>query len=178
MVKIRLRRMGAKKQPYYRLVVQDSRSPRDGKFIEIIGNYNPRTDPPTLEVEAERALYWLGVGAQPSEAVRRMFDKLGLLSQVSAARQGQPVGQTADQAASAVTFPVTLEPDDLPTVEEDEELELDMFEGAEEAEEAEDEWESDMETSDEIDDLDDDDWEAEVDDTDDDTDDEPIEDDE
>jgi len=88
MVKIRLRRTGAKKQPSYRVVVTDSRSPRDGKFIEIIGHYNPRTEPPTVEVDAERALYWLSVGAQPSEAVKRMLDKMGILAQVPAVRKG------------------------------------------------------------------------------------------
>jgi small subunit ribosomal protein S16 len=88
MVKIRLRRTGAKKQPHYRVVVTDSRSPRDGKFIEIIGHYNPRTEPPTVEIKAERALYWLSVGAQPSEAVKRMLDKMGILAQVPAVRKG------------------------------------------------------------------------------------------
>jgi len=89
MVKIRLRRTGAKKQPSYRVVVTDSRSPRDGKFIEIIGHYNPRTEPPTVEVDAERALYWLSVGAQPSEAVKRMLDRMGILAQVPAVRKGE-----------------------------------------------------------------------------------------
>ena len=88
MVKIRLRRTGAKKQPHYRVVVTDSRSPRDGKFIEIIGHYNPRTEPPTVEIDAERALYWLSVGAQPSEAVKRMLDKMGVMAQVPAVRKG------------------------------------------------------------------------------------------
>ncbi len=76
MVKIRLRRVGAKKQPYYRVVVTDARSPRDGKFIETIGNYNPRTEPPTMVIDLERARYWLSVGAQPTDAVRRILDKL------------------------------------------------------------------------------------------------------
>ena len=88
MVKIRLRRTGAKKQPHYRVVVTDSRSPRDGKFIEILGHYNPRTEPPTVEIDAERALYWLSVGAQPSEAVKRMLDKMGIMAQVPAVRKG------------------------------------------------------------------------------------------
>jgi len=172
MVKIRLRRMGAKKQPSYRIVVQDSRAARDGKPIETIGNYNPRTEPPTLELDAERALYWLSVGAQPTEAVRRMLDKLGLLTAVSLGQSGQPA------AAVPAPLPLAVEGEELPAVEEDEELELDMFEEVEESDEAEDEWEADLETSDEIDDLDDDDWEAEVDDTDDDTDEDPIEEDE
>lgn len=168
MVKIRLRRMGAKKQPSYRIVVQDSRAARDGKFIETIGNYNPRTDPPVVEIDAERALYWLGVGGQPTAAVRRILDKLGVLTQVSAARPGQA-------AAAAAPQPLTLEPEELPAAEEDEEFEVDLFEEAEESDEPEDEWEADLDTADEIeDDLDEDDWETEVDDTDD----EPIEDDE
>ena len=78
MVRIRLRRQGAKKQPSYRVVVADSRSPRDGRFIENIGFYDPLTDPPTMRVDGERALYWLGQGAQPSEAVLRMLKKTGI----------------------------------------------------------------------------------------------------
>ncbi len=88
MVKIRLRRMGAKKQPSYRVVVTDSRTARDGRFIETIGHYNPRTEPPTVEIDAARALYWLSVGAQPSEAVKRMLDKMGVMSQATAIRKG------------------------------------------------------------------------------------------
>lgn len=65
MVKIRLKRMGMKKMPFYRLVVTDSRNPRDGRFIEEIGHYNPLTDPIDLKIDQERAKYWLGVGAQP-----------------------------------------------------------------------------------------------------------------
>ena len=80
MVRIRLRRMGKKGQPSYRVVVADSESPRDGRFIEIIGSYNPRTDPPTIEIEQERAQYWLSVGAQPSDPVVRLLRKVGVLS--------------------------------------------------------------------------------------------------
>jgi len=65
-VRIRLARHGRKKRPFYRLVVADSRSPRDGKFIEMIGSYNPLTDPAEVKVDEERAIYWLKVGAQPS----------------------------------------------------------------------------------------------------------------
>jgi len=79
MVKIRLRRMGAKKQPTYRFVVADARSPRDGRFIEILGHYNPRTEPKTLVVDQEKAKEWLGKGAQPSDPVRRLFAELGLV---------------------------------------------------------------------------------------------------
>ncbi|MDB5026329.1 MAG: ribosomal protein [Candidatus Eremiobacteraeota bacterium] len=79
MVKIRLRRMGAKKQPTYRFVVADARSPRDGRFIEILGHYNPRTEPKTLVVNADKAKEWLAKGAQPSDPVRRLFAELGLV---------------------------------------------------------------------------------------------------
>lgn len=79
MVKIRLRRMGAPKQPSYRIVAADSRAPRDGRFLEILGHYNPRTDPVTLEVKEERVRYWLAQGAQPTEAVVRLLKQKGIL---------------------------------------------------------------------------------------------------
>lgn len=88
MVRIRLYRVGAKKQPSYRVVVADQRSPRDGRFIEIIGHYNPRTEPETVAIKADRAAYWLQNGAQPSEPVRRMLDKLGLLGKAPAEEAG------------------------------------------------------------------------------------------
>jgi len=89
MVKIRLRRTGAKKQPHYRVVVTDAKMPRDGRFIEVIGHYNPRTDPPTVEIDTERALHWLSVGAQPSAAVKRLFDRQNITAQVGAVRKGE-----------------------------------------------------------------------------------------
>ncbi|MGE5528697.1 MAG: 30S ribosomal protein S16 [Patescibacteria group bacterium] len=76
--RIRLRRMGAKKRPFYRLVVADSRSPRDGRFIEIIGHYNPIADPAELVVDKEKAALWLSRGAQPSDTVRRLFRQAGV----------------------------------------------------------------------------------------------------
>ena len=79
MVKIRLRRMGAKKQPTYRFVVADSRSPRDGKFIEILGHYNPRVEPREVVVNEEKAKAWLAKGAQPSDTVRRLFAEKGIM---------------------------------------------------------------------------------------------------
>ncbi len=79
MVKIRLRRTGKTKQPNYRVVVADSRSPRDGKFIEIIGHYNPIRQPKVLEVKADRARYWLSVGAQPSDTVSRLLKQVNVL---------------------------------------------------------------------------------------------------
>ena len=79
MVKIRLRRMGAKKAPFYRIVVADSRYPRDGRFIEEIGIYNPTTDPAELKVDVERAQAWIKTGAQPTETVRDLLKKVGAL---------------------------------------------------------------------------------------------------
>jgi len=77
-VKIRLKRMGAKKSPFYRIVVADSRSPRDGRFIEEIGYYNPASEPVTLKIDEEKALQWLQNGAQPSDTVRALFSKAGI----------------------------------------------------------------------------------------------------
>ncbi len=77
-VRIRLARHGRKKRPFYRLVVADSRSPRDGKFIEMIGSYNPLTDPAEVKVDEERAIYWLKVGAQPSDTARSLLRKVGV----------------------------------------------------------------------------------------------------
>ena len=79
MVRIRLTRMGAKKRPFYRFVVADSKSPRHGRFIEILGHYNPIATPMELVVDKEKALYWLSQGAQPSEPVKRLFKKAGVL---------------------------------------------------------------------------------------------------
>ena len=78
MVKIRLRRMGAKKAPFYRIVVADSRYPRDGRFIEEIGIYNPTTDPAELKVDVERAQAWIKTGAQPTDTVRDLLKKAGM----------------------------------------------------------------------------------------------------
>ncbi len=75
MVKIRLRRMGAKKAPYYRVVVADSHSPRDGRFIEEIGTYDPLTNPVTIDIDMERAKYWIANGAQPTDTVRGLLKK-------------------------------------------------------------------------------------------------------
>ena len=77
MVRIRLRRQGAKKQPTYRIVVADQRASRDGRILENIGFFNPRTEPETVNIDVERAKYWLGVGAKPSEAVERLLKKAG-----------------------------------------------------------------------------------------------------
>ncbi|MGI5963607.1 MAG: 30S ribosomal protein S16 [Lawsonibacter sp.] len=79
MVKIRLRRMGAKKAPFYRIVVADSRYPRDGRFIEEIGTYNPVVSPAELKVDVDRAQAWIKTGAQPTETVRDLLKKAGAL---------------------------------------------------------------------------------------------------
>ena len=79
MVKIRLRRMGAKKAPFYRIVVADSRYPRDGRFIEEIGTYNPVVNPAELKVDVDRAQAWINTGAQPTETVRDLLKKAGAL---------------------------------------------------------------------------------------------------
>ena len=78
--KIRLRRMGAKKAPFYRVVVADSRSPRDGRFIEEIGYYDPTKTPVVIKIEEERAKYWVGTGAQPSETVKALLVKAGVVA--------------------------------------------------------------------------------------------------
>ena len=79
MVKIRLKRMGMKKKPFYRLVVTDSRNPRDGRFIEEVGYYNPVAQPVELKINEERAKYWLSVGAQPTDTTRGLLKKGGVL---------------------------------------------------------------------------------------------------
>lgn len=77
-VKLRLRRMGKKKQPVYKIVAADSRSPRDGKYLEAIGTYNPKVEPHAVSIKEERALYWLKVGAQPTETVRSLLRQTGV----------------------------------------------------------------------------------------------------
>jgi len=87
-VKLRLRRMGKKKQPVYKVVAADARSPRDGKFIEAIGMYNPLTNPASIDLNEERAMYWLGVGAQPTETVKSLLSKKGILLKKELKKQG------------------------------------------------------------------------------------------
>lgn len=79
MVRLKLRRQGKKKQPTYRLVAADSHSPRDGRFIEILGHYNPRTEPATLVLKEERIMEWLRQGAQPTESVRQLLQTAGIM---------------------------------------------------------------------------------------------------
>ena len=79
-VKIRLTRMGAKKNPFYRIVVADSRSPRDGRFIEILGNYDSTKEPAVINVDEEKAIDWVSKGAQPTDTVRSLFSKKGIMA--------------------------------------------------------------------------------------------------
>ena len=89
-VKIRLMRRGARGQPFYRLVIADSRSPRSGRYIETVGFYNPRTDPSTMQVNADKVLAWLQKGARPSDAARVVLEKTGVLRQWEALRAKAP----------------------------------------------------------------------------------------
>jgi small subunit ribosomal protein S16 len=100
-VSIRLRREGSLNKPYYKVVVADSRSPRDGKFIEIIGNYAPTRQPKILNVDGERARYWISVGAQPSDTVRYLLQKAGVIE----APAGPPAAQPAAQATATGAAP-------------------------------------------------------------------------
>ena len=86
-VKIRLKRMGAHKSPFYRVVVADSRSPRDGRLIEEIGTYNPLTQPATVNINEEAALKWLQTGAKPSDTVRNLFSKAGIMTKFHESKQ-------------------------------------------------------------------------------------------
>ena len=109
-VRIRLRRIGKKKQPQYRLIVADAASPRDGRFIESIGRYNPRVDPPLISVDEERALSWLRQGAQPSDTAKSMLVKTGVWEKFS----GEPA-PAAVAAAEAVAEEPTEAPEPEPT---------------------------------------------------------------
>jgi small subunit ribosomal protein S16 len=80
MLRIRLRRVGAKKHPLYRIVVADSRAPRDGSFVDQVGHYNPHTDPPTVDLDEEKITKWLSNGAQPSEPVQGMLERVGIIN--------------------------------------------------------------------------------------------------
>jgi small subunit ribosomal protein S16 len=93
MVKIRLRRTGARHKPMYRIVVTDSKSPREGAFIEVIGNYNPLTDPETVNVDGEKALVWLEKGAQPTETVYRLLAKTGVMAKFAEAHPARKFKQ-------------------------------------------------------------------------------------
>ncbi len=121
MVKIRLRRVGAKKKPSYRVVVADSRSPRDGRFIETIGFYNPSTDPPTVEIKEERALYWLQQGAQPSDAVSKMLKDKSIWDKLARLKRGEVIEEEEEAPPVAEEeFPPPLSEETAPVVTEEE----------------------------------------------------------
>ena len=102
-VKIRLRRMGAKKNPFYRIVVADSRYPRDGRFIEEIGYYDSTTEPSTLKVDAEKAKKWMANGAQPTDTVKKLFEKNGI-TKYSAFRIRQIIGTPLSEVSEYTDF--------------------------------------------------------------------------
>ena len=109
MLRMRLRRVGARNQPSYRIVVADSRAARDGAFVDHLGHYNPRTDPPTIVIDEEKARKWLSVGAQPSEAVQRIIDKMGdpQEEQASDSDASEDGGASQEPSAEAETETTT-----------------------------------------------------------------------
>tara|TARA_Y100000588_G_scaffold392248_1_gene503434 strand:- start:830 stop:1246 length:417 start_codon:yes stop_codon:yes gene_type:complete len=112
-----LRRTGKKKQPHYRVVVADQRAPRDGDFVEVIGHYNPRTQPSTIVLKEERTKHWLSVGAQPSETVHRILHKAGLIETEPPKRVTKPsrAEREAAEATAAIEEPTadTASDDDI-----------------------------------------------------------------
>ena len=128
MVRIRLRRMGAKKKPFYRIVVADKRSPRDGRFIETIGTYDPMTEPATVELRLDRAAHWLSVGAQPTEALVLILKSKNLLDE-----DGKPIPFTEEVVEVVEDVVVVVETDDAVEVAEIEEVVEVTEEVAEEA---------------------------------------------
>ena len=101
-VKIRLKRMGAKKSPFYRVVIADSRSPRDGRFIETVGTYNPISQPAEIKLDEEKILSWLGNGAQPSDTVRNLLSNAGILAKYNESKSGKkPAKKATTKEASA-----------------------------------------------------------------------------
>ena len=112
MVKIRLKRMGAKKRPFYRLVVADSRSPRDGKFIEEIGYYDPLPNPATVRIDVDKVHEWMRRGARPSDVARKLLEREGILQRSAASRRVvTPEAKAAEEApAAAVAAPAAEAP--------------------------------------------------------------------
>lgn len=101
MVRIRLRRVGGKKQPSYRIVAADKESPRDGRFLEILGFYNPRTEPTTLEMKEDRIYDWMSKGAQPSDSVKQLFRSAGLMDRFARYKEGESIEVLLEEAESA-----------------------------------------------------------------------------
>jgi small subunit ribosomal protein S16 len=130
MVKIRLRRAGAKKKPSYRVVVADSHAPRDGRFIEIIGHYNPRTDPVTVNIHEDRVLHWLSEGAQPTDTVRRLLENRGTLDRFARLKAGEDLEKLLVEAQAART----QNQEKVQAVAKEIQAEVDVQEETEEAE--------------------------------------------
>ena len=168
MVRIRLRRVGAKGQPSFRIVAADKESPRDGRFLEILGHYNPRTQPTTLEVQEDRVYHWIGNGAQPSESVVQIFRAAGIWDRIERFKQGEDVElllaeargeapeeedaeepeepQETEEAVEAVEAEVETEIEDEPETELEAAEETDEAEAeSEESQEAEADAESETE---------------------------------
>lgn len=101
MVRLRLRRVGGKGQPSYRIVAADKEAPRDGRFLEILGNYNPRTTPATIDLSEDRVYDWLGKGAQPSDSVEKIFKTAGTLDRYERFKKGEAVEALVAEAKSA-----------------------------------------------------------------------------
>ena len=122
MVRIRLRRVGKRKQPFYRVVIADSRSPRDGRFIEIIGQYNPLTNPSQITIDSDKALTWLRKGAQPSEQVKSLLKRTGIWSEYVKDKGPGPRKpkrrQSAPTAATPAPKPESTEPSPTETAQE------------------------------------------------------------
>lgn len=116
MLRIRLRRVGGKKQPSYRIVVAESTAPRDGKFVEVVGFHNSRTEPETVQVKEERLLHWLSVGAQPSDAVLRLLKRTGTMARFDRMKGGESLealvaeATAVEQTASPETNNLKLTP--------------------------------------------------------------------
>ncbi len=112
-VRIRLRRMGAKKQPFYRVVVADSRSPRDGRFLDTIGTYNPRTEPAEIRIDRDKALAWLEKGAEPTDSARSLLSQVGIWQRY---RTGEwPAGAARGERAASETCADQAPARELPT---------------------------------------------------------------
>src|SRR5450759_1357324 len=109
MVRIRLRRTGQKGQPSYRLIIADKESPRDGRFLEIVGFYNPRTQPATLDLKEDRIYDWMSRGAQPSESVGKLFKTVSLMDRFARFKAGEPV-ETLVAEANALHASRVIDP--------------------------------------------------------------------
>lgn len=101
MVRIRLRRVGLKNQPIYRIVIQDSEKPRDGRFLEIVGFYNPRTQPATLTIDEARVFDWLGNGAKPTDSVAQLFRTSGTADRFARLRKGEALEALVEEGKAA-----------------------------------------------------------------------------